>query len=66
MKRKYVKPTIASERVFSLAAQACDVQFYCPGACQSGIMYEKPFCEFEWKVKNIFCGEITYPLKERT
>ena len=65
MKRKYVKPTIASERVFSLAAQACDVNMYCPGACQSGIMYEDCY-PYSWKVKNIFCGEITYPLKERT
>lgn len=64
MKREYVKPTIASERVFSLAAQACDVNQYCPGACQSEIMYEG--CGKSWKVKNIFCGEITYPLKERT
>jgi hypothetical protein len=67
MKRKYVKPTIASERVFSLAAQACDVNMYCPGLCQSEIMYQSTGCGYySWKVKDIFCGEITYPLKEKT
>jgi hypothetical protein len=64
MTRKYVKPTIASERVFSLASQACDVLEKCPGFCQTELMYEG--CLKEWKVKNIFCGEITYPLKVRT
>lgn len=65
MNRKYVKPTVASERVFSLAAQACDVNQRCPGECQSGITYEACY-PYSWKVENIFCGEITYPLKERT
>jgi len=64
MKRRYVKPTVASERVFSLASQACDVQYRAPGECQTGLMYEG--CDYEWKVKNIFCGEITYPLKVLT
>jgi len=66
MKRKYAKPTIGSERVFSLAAQACDVNQRCPGPCQDNLMYEKPFCTQPWKVENIFCGEITYPLVPRT
>jgi len=65
MKRKYAKPTIASERVFSLAAQACDVNQPCPGICQDNILYESCI-GYEWKVENIFCGEIVYPLKERT
>ena len=65
MKRRYVKPTIASERVFSLASQACDVNQRCPGECQNNIMYEG-CVGYEWKVVNIFCGEITYPLVART
>ncbi|NIT36187.1 MAG: hypothetical protein GTN49_06770 [candidate division Zixibacteria bacterium] len=64
MKRKYVKPTVASERVFSLAAQACDVEYYAPGWCQDELIYET--CRSPWKVENVFCGEIVYPLKERT
>ncbi len=64
MKSKYVKPTIASERVFSLAAKACDVNQFCPGPCQDALMYGD--CLKRWKVIDIFCGEITYPLKERT
>jgi hypothetical protein len=65
MKRKYVKPAIASERVFSLAANACDINQRCPGPCQDNITYEG-CVGYEWKVENIFCGEITYPLVERT
>ena len=35
MKSKYVKPTVGSERVFSLTSQACDVNQACPGDCQT-------------------------------
>lgn len=57
MKRTYEKPTIGSERVFSLASQGCDVNRDCPGTCQTGLMYEECY-PFSWKVQNIACGLI--------
>ncbi len=56
MKRRYEKPYVASERVFSLASQACDVMKECPGICASEIAYEG--CYKPWKVKDVFCGSI--------
>ncbi|MEE9457314.1 MAG: hypothetical protein V3W11_09225 [bacterium] len=56
MKRRYEKPYLASERVFSLASQACDVSQPSPGICSSNITYEA--CFFPWKVRNITCGVI--------
>ncbi|MEE8641148.1 MAG: hypothetical protein V3T41_12145 [bacterium] len=56
MKRRYEKPYVASERVFSLASQACDVNQPSPGICASGIAYEG--CYFEYKVHYITCGPI--------
>jgi hypothetical protein len=55
MKRRYEKPFIGSERVFSLASQACDVNQRCPGICQDNIMY-LPCYPFIYKVKYEFCG----------
>ncbi|UCH77819.1 MAG: hypothetical protein JSU81_08840 [Candidatus Coatesbacteria bacterium] len=59
MKRRYEKPTIGSERVFSLAAQACDVD-RTEGLCPQNITYE-PCYPFSWKVQNLFCGQIPDP-----
>ncbi len=57
MSRKYEKPHITSERVFTLASQGCDVNDPSPGTCASKITYE--ICEpFSWKVENITCGLI--------
>ena len=56
MKRRYEKPYVASERVFSLASQACDVNQPSPGICSAGIAYE--ICAFEYKVRYIGCGPI--------
>ena len=56
MKRKYEKPYVASERIFSLTSQACDVMEPSPGICGSGIAYE--ICPFKWKVRYIGCGPI--------
>jgi hypothetical protein len=56
MSRKYEKPRITSERVFSLASLACDVNQRSPGPCADNITYEG--CPFEWKVKDITCGVI--------
>jgi hypothetical protein len=55
MKSKYVKPTVGSERVFSLTSQACDVNQQCPGACQTLLRYEA--CALSWKLQNVLCGE---------
>jgi len=55
MKSKYVKPTVGSERVFSLTSQGCDVNRDCPGGCQTALRYE--ICGLSWKPKNVFCGE---------
>ncbi len=57
MKRKYEKPYVASERVFSLASQTCDVNLLSPGECATGITYEACY-PFSWKVRNEFCGII--------
>ena len=57
MKRRYEKPFIGSERVFSLASQACDVNHDCPGLCQNEITYV-PCYPFEYKVRYEFCGQI--------
>lgn len=58
MKRRYEKPYVASERVFSLASQACDVMCPCPGICASSITYEECY-PFSWKVRNLLtCGVI--------
>ena len=54
MKRTYNKPTVGSERVFSLTSQGCDVNQQCPGDCQSLLMYEA--CYLPWKVQNVLCG----------
>jgi hypothetical protein len=59
MSRKYEKPRITSERVFTLASQACDVNQPSPGICASEITYED--CYFKWKVENITCGIIPIP-----
>lgn len=60
MSRKYEKPRIKSERVFSLASQSCDVNLESPGICASEITYEA--CGmFAWKVQNITCGVIPVP-----
>lgn len=64
MKRRYEKPYITSERVFSLASQACDVNQPSPGICGSGIQYEG--CYFPWKVRNITCGVIPLPPLEKS
>jgi hypothetical protein len=58
MKSKYVKPTIGSERVFSLTSQGCDVNRDCPGDCQTWLRYEA--CILPWKLKDVWCGE--FPL----
>jgi hypothetical protein len=60
MSRKYEKPRITSERVFSLASQACDVDCPSPGVCASEITYEACY-PFSWKVKDITCGIIPIP-----
>jgi hypothetical protein len=57
MKRKYEKPFIGSERVFSLAAQACDVNHDCPGLCQDNIMYLSCY-PFDYKVRYEYCGQL--------
>jgi hypothetical protein len=57
MKRRYEKPYVASERVFSLASQTCDVPQKSPGECASSITYEECY-PFSWKVQNVFCGTI--------
>ncbi len=57
MKRKYEKPFIGSERVFSLASQACDVNRDCPGICQNNITYV-PCYPFDYKVRYEFCPAI--------
>ena len=59
MKRRYEKPTIGSERIFSLAAQACDVD-QSEGLCAQNITYEACY-PFSWKVQNLFCGELQLP-----
>ncbi|MEE9456145.1 MAG: hypothetical protein V3W11_03230 [bacterium] len=56
MKRRYEKPYVASERVFSLTSQACDINEPSPGICGSGIAYEP--CFFAWKVRYVGCGSI--------
>jgi hypothetical protein len=56
MKRRYEKPTVASERVFSLASQGCDVNRESPGVCANNITYE-PCYPFSYKVRNLFCGD---------
>jgi hypothetical protein len=56
MKRKYSKPTIDSERVFSLTSQSCDVGFDSPGHCATFAKYDAPLCQFPWKVKTEVCG----------
>jgi hypothetical protein len=57
MKRRYEKPHIGSERVFSLASQACDVNQDCPGLCQTNILYLICY-PFDYKVRYEFCGPI--------
>ncbi|HUU57878.1 MAG TPA: hypothetical protein VMW93_11080 [bacterium] len=57
MKRRYEKPFIGSERVFSLASQACDVNVYCPGVCQDHITYIICY-PFDYKVKYEYCTQI--------
>lgn len=57
MKRRYEKPFIGSERVFSLASQACDVNQRCPGICQDNLLYLTCY-PFDYKVKYEFCGPI--------
>jgi len=57
MKRKYSKPTIDSERVFSLTSQSCDVGYESPGNCATFAKYVLPFCQIHWKVKTEVCGE---------
>jgi hypothetical protein len=57
MKRRYEKPYVASERVFSLASQACDVNKPSPGICSAGIAYEGCY-PFDYKVRYIGCGVI--------
>ena len=57
MKGKYEKPFIGSERVFSLASQACDVLRECPGICQDNITYV-PCHPFVYKVHYEFCPAI--------
>lgn len=54
MKSKYVKPTVGSERVFSLTSQGCDVNEGCPGDCQTLLRFEG--CGLHWKVRDILCG----------
>lgn len=56
MKRKYEKPTVGSERVFSLTSQGCDVNQQCPGDCQTLLLYELGVCGLAWKVRDVFCG----------
>ena len=46
MKRRYEKPYVGSERVFSLASQACDVLEPCPGICATLIAYDA--CGYPW------------------
>ena len=57
MKRRYEKPYIGSERVFSLASQGCDVNEQCPGICQTNIAYLICY-PFDFKVQYEFCGPI--------
>jgi hypothetical protein len=58
MKRNYTKPTIASERVFSLTSQGCDVNYESPGYCATLAKYSPISCPYSpWKVETEICGE---------
>ena len=62
MKSKYEKPTVGSERVFSLTSQGCDVNEACPGDCQTLLRYD--LCTLPWKVRNEICGVIINPVRK--
>ena len=67
MKREYAKPTVGSERVFSLTSQSCDVGYQSPGHCATLAKYDEVSCPgFAWKVKTIVCGEFPQFPKERS
>ncbi len=59
MAKRYVKPAINSEKVFSLTAQACDVGQESPGTCGSNIVYGG--CFFPYKVQDEFCPPFPIP-----
>lgn len=66
MKREYTKPTVGSERVFSLTSQSCDVGYESPGNCATLAKYDEGICPFPWKVQTMVCGEFPQFPKERS
>jgi len=48
-KKAYKKPVVASNRVFSLTSNGCDVMFTLPGPCES-LMWQE--CAFTRKSPN--------------
>jgi hypothetical protein len=53
MKKRYEKPSIASEKAFSMTAQTCDVGQQSPGTCFDNMRYDP--CAFPYKVRDQFC-----------
>jgi len=54
MRKKYVKPAIASEVINAAASQACDVNQE-ERFCRMNVWWER-ICPVPWKVQNEPCG----------
>jgi len=60
MKKRYERPFITSEKIFSLTSQACDVNQ--AGFCIVNIVYVR-VCPYPYKAQSIPCGPPpTYPV----
>ncbi|MGD8717412.1 MAG: hypothetical protein PVH29_01195 [Candidatus Zixiibacteriota bacterium] len=60
MKKRYDKPSIGSQKVFSMTSQSCMVNQPSPGVCGDGIKYEG-VCDFHYKIRNAECPDLGWP-----
>jgi hypothetical protein len=60
VKKKYDRPSIGSQKVFSMTSQGCAVNRESPGYCADGMKYEQ-FCDYGFKLQNADCPELGWP-----